>query len=134
VNATLPRHILGSNGSPTLGRLVTDDGFSCVTLERSASGDHPCVPAGTYTVELGLHHPGQPHGYPCPVITNVPHRTAIHVHVANRAEELQGCVATGEREADDGQAIEQSKHAFDRFMAHWALSDHAPFTLTITDP
>lgn len=132
MKATIPRHVLGKDGSPTLGRFLTDDGFACVTLERSANGDHPCIPAGTYVVELGFHHPGNPHGYPCPVITNVPGRSFIHVHVANRCDELQGCVATGEREADDGQAIEQSKVAFARMMAH--INGRFPFELTITDP
>lgn len=132
VNATIPRHILGAGGSPTLGRFVTDDGFSCVTLERSADGDHPCIPAGTYTVVKGYHHPGQPHGYPCPEITGVPGRSYIHIHVANEAKQLQGCVATGENESADGHAIEHSKSAFDRMMAH--LDGKFPFQLTITDP
>lgn len=132
MRAELPRHILGKDGHPTLGRFLTDDGFACVTLERSANGDHPCIPAGTYIVEKGFHHPGKPNGYACPVITNVPSRSYIHIHVANRCEELRGCVATGERESADGQAIEESRKAFARMMVH--LEGKFPFELTITDP
>lgn len=129
----LPRHILGHGGSPTLGRMISRDGtFACVTLERSVDGDHPCIPAGTYVVELGFHHPGNPKGYPCPVITGVPGRSAIHIHIANEASELQGCVATGERESDTGLAIEESAAAFHRLMTY--LEGTFPFELEIIDP
>lgn len=120
--------------TPTLGTLTSRDGkFVCVTLERASDDpDHPCIPAGTYTVVLGTHHPGTPGGYPCPVITNVPGRTAIHIHIANDTTELEGCVATGERIADSNHAIEQSRAAFTRMMAY--LDGAFPFTLTVVDP
>lgn len=132
MKVSLPRYVLGKDGKPTLGRWVSDDGFACVTLERSANGEFPCIPAGTYRVELGHHHPGDPKGYPCPVITQVPGRSFIHVHIANKASELRGCVALGEKEATD--AIEQSRKAFERWMTHWAGKGFQPFELTITDP
>jgi hypothetical protein len=133
VRATIPRHIIGADGAPTLGRFLTDDGFACVTLERSGNGDHPCIPAGVYQVVESFHHPGDPTGgYPCPEIANVPGRTHIHIHIANRAKELLGCVAVGEREADDGLAIEQSRKAFERLMAH--CDGKFPFELEIIDP
>lgn len=120
--------------TPTLGRLVSRDGkFSCDVLERAADDpEHPCIAAGTYTVELGEHHPGTPGAYPCPHVTNVLGRTAIEIHVANTTDELEGCIAPGEQFSDDGHAVELSKAAFDRLMQY--LDGAFPFELTITNP
>lgn len=120
--------------TPTLGTLISRDGkFTCESLERAIDDpEHPSIPAGSYTVVLGEHHPGTSDAYPCPVITGVPGRTAIEMHIANDTTELEGCVATGERVADDRRAIEMSRAAFQRLMAY--LDGAFPFTLEITDP
>lgn len=129
----LTRVSLGRGGAPTLGTLVSRDGtFTCRTLERSADGDHPCIPAGTYEVVLDFHHPGDPKGYPCPELRGVPDRSEIQIHVANRADQLRGCIAPGERVSVDAQAVEQSKVAFDRLMKY--LDGALPCSLTIADP
>lgn len=132
----LQRDTVGHGGAPTLGRMTSKDGtFSCVTLERSVDGDHPCVPAKVYTVHRAMHHPGTPHEYPCPELDTsdlVPVRTHIQIHVANRVIELFGCIATGDRVSDDRQAIEGSQDAFDRLMAY--LGDLTTWELEIADP
>lgn len=129
----LQRHILGQNGEPTLGTMTSNDGkFKCETLERSVDGDHPCIPAGSYQVALDVHHPGDAKGYPCPELRGVAGRDQIQIHVFNKPSESLGCIAPGERIADDGLSIESSKHAFDRLMAY--LGDAFPFTLGIVDP
>jgi hypothetical protein len=130
----LQRLILGAAAAstPTLGTLTSNDGsFRCVTLERPADGDHPCVPARVYTVAPAVHHPGSEHPYPCPELdTEAVHRTHVQIHVANRLEELLGCIAPGERIA--GIAIEDSAAAFDRLMAF--LKRTWPWTLEILNP
>lgn len=129
----LTRSILGSGGKATLGTLVSRDGkFTCVTLERSTDGDHPCIPAGTYPVVLDFHHPGSPNGYPCPELRNVEGRTEIQIHIANRPEQLRGCIAVGERVGDDQNSIENSGDAFHRLMTY--LTGAFPFTLDISNP
>lgn len=130
----LQRRVLGKDGSPTLGHLTSNDGaFSCETLERSANGDHPCIPAGTYHVTIDWHHPNDPKRYRCPELLDVPGRSQIQIHIANRVAELLGCIAPGERIAADEQSIEESGTAFRRLMAY--LEGAAlPFTLEVLDP
>lgn len=130
----LARAIIGADGTPSLGTLVSRDGaFTCATLERSGNGDHPCIPAGEYTVHLATHHPGTPHAYPCPELdTDAIDRTHIQIHIANDVAELLGCIAPGERVSEGGQSIDDSHVAFGRLMQY--LDGAFPFTLTITDP
>lgn len=131
----LQRHILGLAGHPTLGTLTSKDGkFSCVTLERPAEGDHPCIPAGTYQVIIDWHHPTDlEKRYRCPELLGVPGRSQIQIHIANRCGELLGCIAPGERVAAGGECVEASGDAFRRLMAY--LDGAAlPFTLEIFDP
>jgi len=125
----LKRNAFGLDGKPTLGTMESGT-FSCVTLERSQNGDHPCIPAGTYTVFKSVHHPDGPHPYACPELLNVAGRTKIHIHVANNAGQLLGCIAVGENVA--GDSIEHSQAAFDRLMAF--IGGGFPFSLTIQDP
>lgn len=129
----LQRMRLGRDGLPTLGTMMSRDGtFHCVTLERSTNGDHPCIPFGTYIVDRAIHHPGTPGEYLCPELRDVPGRSHIQIHVANRVAELLGCIATGNHVADDELAVEESKAAFDRMMAH--IGGNWPFTLEVVDP
>jgi hypothetical protein len=64
-------------------------------------------------------------------IQNVPNRSGICVHVANKYSELLGCVAVGKGYGDlnkDGEMdVLQSRITFERLMA--VAPDH--FTLTI---
>jgi Family of unknown function (DUF5675) len=125
----LARSVRGVDGKPTLGTMTSHDGkFSCVTLERSANGDHPCISASAYAMGYAMHH-GK---YRCPEVMNVPGRTAIHIHVANCCAELLGCIAVGENVSAEGDAIEHSQSAFDRLMEY--LDGVAAWTLEIIDP
>lgn len=128
----LQREVLGRGGMATLGTLTSRDGkFSCKTLERAHEGDHPCIPQGVYHVTIDTHHPGSPGAYQCPELLDVPGRSQIQIHIANRCGELQGCIAPGERHGD--QCVEESGKAFRRLMAY--LDGAAlPFTLEVRDP
>lgn len=128
----LQRTVTGTNGSPTLGKLTSRDGkFMCYTLERPGDGDHPCIAAGTYKVGIDWHHPGTAATYRCPELLDVPGRSQIQIHIANRCGELQGCIAPGERIGND--CVEDSGAAFRRLMKY--LEDAAlPFALEIVDP
>lgn len=103
MKATLIRH--GSiPGMGTFGTLMVG-GEILRTVEREWKGNMPgvsCVPAGRYTLEehdsdshpdvwalvnhdLGVYHYADPEAK----------RTAILIHIANRASELEGCIAPG---------------------------------------
>ena len=64
------------------------------TLERPDLNNTPnisCIPKGTYKVKrdkLGRHQ--------YYAVQDVPNRTFIEIHEANRVDQLQGCIALGE--------------------------------------
>lgn len=130
----LQRTSTGRNGDPTFGLLVSKDGkFTCVTLERSADGPHPRIPAGTYRVYFDQHHPGTAGAYRCPELdTSAIGRSQVQIHVLNRVEQSLGCIGPGENIAADGESIEHSKSAFDRLMIY--LEGVTEFMLDVVDP
>jgi Family of unknown function (DUF5675) len=86
------------SGDSICGELSVDGQFECFSLERPRTGEHSCIPAATYDVVLTF----SPHlGYVTPEILNVPARTAIRIHIANKASELLGCTAVGETHSPD---------------------------------
>lgn len=128
----LQRTQLGYGGKPTLGKLTSNDGkFWCYTLERSTDGEYPCIPSGIYKVTIDTHHPGTPGAYRCPELLDVPGRSQIQIHIANRCGELRGCIAPGERIGAD--CVEDSGKAFRRLMAYLDGAK-LPFTLEVVDP
>jgi Family of unknown function (DUF5675) len=78
-----------------------------VTMERTAVA----IPEGTYrgykrdSARFGMRVVG----------IDVPNRTDIECHPANFPRQLDGCIAIGETK--DGDAIDNSRSAFDRMMA-----------------
>lgn len=89
--ATLVRDYALDTSQGTFGVWRSDSGFSCYILERPATGDHPCIPVGTYMVQMKP-HPIHKKAYE---LQNVPGRTAILIHSANWFEQLLGCLAPG---------------------------------------
>lgn len=75
----------------TFGQLVTPSGLQLYTLERLPSGDHPCIPAGSYKC---VRKPHEIQGLRYE-LQNVPGRTAILIHPANFVPQLQGCISLG---------------------------------------
>lgn len=98
----------------TPGELSLNGDFFCWTLERPSSGLFPRISAGRFALQL---YPSPPnaHGFPVPLLVDVPGRSFIEIHPANWAWQLRGCIAPGvEREVD---AVWDSRAAFDRLMA-----------------
>ena len=76
----------------TFGELCGPDGrHLCVTVEPPPTGDHPCIPHGTYNC---IPHNGD-HWKNVWEITNVPGRTAILIHAGNTDTDTEGCVVVG---------------------------------------
>lgn len=85
----LQRNKSGDGG--TFGTLFDDYGKQlAVTVERPPTGDHPCIPAGSYPWIKFV----SPHNGACLLLT-VPGRSMIEMHSANVMVELLGCIAPG---------------------------------------
>lgn len=108
--ATLTRNETGPEG--TFGTLVTDQGFTCRTLElpwHDNRGGVSCVPPGKYLFRWRTDSPAHGECYEewdDPVTTakeDVPGRDHIQIHAANLAgdaslgyvAQLLGCIALG---------------------------------------
>lgn len=83
----------------------------CLSLERPATGDHPCIPTGTYQCDRFQ----SPHNGDCWLLKGVPGRSMIEIHSANIYTQLLGCIAPGRRigKLGDIPAIQESKPAMD---------------------
>ena len=103
----------------TFGTLTLPDGWSCYTVEQPWKDNAPsvsCIPHGAYRLALDRYHKG---GYPAYHLLDVPNRARIIIHKANRADELEGCIAPGSALgciAGDW-AVSNSGRAFDHIMA-----------------
>lgn len=107
------------------GQLVFPDGVSLYTVERpwiSNQSNVSCIPTGIYTLSKRVSpkvsrivKDRYPEAWE---VTKVPGRTFIMIHPANRAKELEGCIAVGlslDCIAGDW-AVMDSQKAYDLFM------------------
>lgn len=104
--------------------------FECYTIERPWKNNKPyvsCIPpqpneSRWYEVEVLAHSPS--FNYPHLWIKDVPDRTWIKVHRANRPSELHGCIAPG---LDLGVgSVGRSKDAMDQLMSHFRVRETFP--------
>jgi uncharacterized protein DUF5675 len=75
----------------TIGQFTLSDDTTLFSMERMSTGAHPRIPAGLYEITLDTYHKG---GYPA-YLVHVAGRDRILIHAANRAAELEGCIAPG---------------------------------------
>lgn len=123
---------LWETGRSVCGEMWIDGKFECFTLEPARTTPvhegHPCIQAGTYRVVLTK----SPHmGYVTPEVLDVPGRTAIRWHIANRPEDVLGCVAVGEKHLLDWVA--NSSFAFNKLMSVLERTTDG-ITVTYIDP
>lgn len=96
------------------GRITADGWEGCDSLENLSKS----IPEGTYDAVIDM----SPRlGYMCPHL-KVPSRdqaaggdAGIRIHIANRPDQLEGCIAPGL--ALDGDSLDNSKAGFDRLMS-----------------
>jgi hypothetical protein len=100
------------DGKAIMGKLSADGIFECFTLEPSNDATYPCIPEGTYPVEL-LFSPR--FGEITPHIQGVPGRSFIEMHPGNSPKDTEGCVLVGETETTDW--VGSSRLAFIALMA-----------------
>lgn len=112
-----------STDKGTLGTLSIDGVILCQTLERpwvDANGDLisdkmvSCINSGIYKARV---RESKKFGTVIEIL-NVPNRTAILIHPANRVQELQGCVAVGMIRGDENgePCVYKSKVAMARLI------------------
>lgn len=109
--------------------------FRCHTIElpwRDNESMVSCIPAGRYPMAFTMSNRFKKKLWE---VKNVKGRAGIRIHSANKASELQGCIALGMTRVDvdrDGvMDIGRSRGAMDLF--HTAVGA-GPMMLEITDP
>lgn len=117
-------------------KIDVDGQFVCFGLEPSRKTPvhpgHPCIDAGTFEVIL-THSPHL--GYVTPEVLNVPGRTAIRWHIANKPLDLLGCTGVGENRSTDW--VGSSKDAFNLKLMpllQFAVNHNDKITVTYHDP
>ena len=123
---TIERDIYSTWG--VFGRLSVK-GFECWTVERpwTTPGNLPnlsCIPIDTYTMKRAIHYSGDGPGgkpdYRCYEVQDVPNRTYIHIHIANFARHVKGCIGLGGTplwfDKDRTIGVPGSAATFKRFM------------------
>ena len=106
-----------STNSCTLGKLYFNEAFICNTIEREWLDNKvniSCIPAGNYKCSIT----NSPRFGLTYQVNDVDGRTHILFHKANRASELQGCIApvTDYGIINKEWAGLSSKSAYNRFM------------------
>ena len=82
-----------SSNDVTIGEIFYNDTFICATFELpwlDNKVDESCIPVGTYTLKRVLSNRLRRQVY---TLTNVPGRSSIHIHPANKLDEIKGCIA-----------------------------------------
>jgi hypothetical protein len=119
VKITVQRTSYGSRS--TLGKMYVDGQLECYTLEPAKDNPvhpgHPCIAPGVFKVIL-THSPHL--GYITPELLDVPGRSEIRIHKANKPEDIKGCTAVGTGQRTDW--VDDSHDAFDKIMV---LFNHA---------
>jgi hypothetical protein len=121
---------MGTFGTLSVFRKDPDDiearkMFECETVEKPWAGNLPyisCIPEGLYPVSRRMFYRKNYMAYE---IEDVPSRTVILLHIANRARDVMGCVGVGaERGYIKGEwAV---SHSGDTFHALDALLGQVP--------
>ena len=133
---TLTRTAYTPNG--VFGVLTSEGGMKLAdTLEHAYAADDPrsgpnClqdqpkVPVGTYTC---IRYLSPKRGYVVWMLQDVPGHDHIEIHIANKQEELDGCIAIGQ--PVDNTMIIHSKDTFKAFMT--LTQNLETFTLVVTN-
>ena len=122
----------------TFSSLTIDgDPFLCDVLERGKHmAEHPCIAPGRYELVRFETEKGylSKHGPDTILVKDVPGRDLIEIHIANRWEQLLGCLAPGETRDLNAESIWESRvpHAAlqAKVVAAWAAAERVWLTIT----
>jgi hypothetical protein len=114
-----------SGVSATIGKLSIDGEFECFTLEDIVRevDDQPvsvwkvpgktAIPAGTYRLIINQ---SARFKVRLPLLLDVIGFAGIRIHPGNTDEDTEGCILPGRRVAPHGEAVEQSRAAFEQLF------------------
>lgn len=115
-----------------ISEVFVDSQFECYGLEPARTNPvhegHPCIPAGTYQVELTF---SPKFKTVTPELINVPGRADVRFHWGNRPEDTLGCTIVGDGRAENWVSV--SRVAFERLMTLLKTATD-PITATYSDP
>lgn len=115
-----------------IGEMFVDGQHECFCLEPSRKTPvhegHPCIAAGTYTVELTF---SPKFKTMTPELMDVLGRSDIRIHWGNRPEDTLGCTIVGDGRAENWVSV--SRVAFERLMTLLKTATD-PITATYSDP
>lgn len=109
-----------------IGRMLIDGQFVCHTMEPPYTAAHPCIPSGTYEVEM---YPSTKFKALRPIVKNVPKRSGILIHEGNFPRDTMGCILVGRN--DRVGHLSGSRNALSDIMYRISHSDKT--TITIKD-
>ncbi len=117
------------NANAILGKVFDNNNLVCVSIERPDLNNQiniSCIPYGTY--KCSKDKTGK---YQYWKVEDVEGRENIEIHIANRSEELRGCIAFGKNWAimKDNLSITNSKDILDNLLTKYPLG----FYLNISD-
>ena len=109
------------NAFGTLGRIKVDGEFICYSVERPWVDNErgvSCIPVGAYDLELCATGRTMPDDFKGDSyeVKNVPGRSQIKIHVANRPDQLEGCIAPNMSKDSETMTGGKSKTATFKFM------------------
>jgi len=115
---------ISKSDSNTIGFIQFGDAC-CLTIEPPWKDNQvgiSSIPTGTYMIKHGMYNAG---GYPAYELVGVEGRTQIKIHAANKASQLQGCIALGQEIAvmDGEVAVTSSRYSLDLFMEYMDKRD-----------
>ena len=112
----------------TIGRLYYED-LALWTVERPWKSNEPfvsCIPESIYHLQRVDSPRFGPNMWQ---VANVPHRTHILIHAANRAEQLAGCIAPGMGLIKGLGGVTDSRAAIGEFYGRTAELEELNFTI-----
>ncbi len=99
---------ISSQKNSIIGYMAIDGDFECYTIERPDKDNAPdvsCIPTGTYKLGFRMDLTEKTNHYRKKFnwfrwhlqIMDVKDRTAIYIHIANKPEDLKGCVGVADQ-------------------------------------
>lgn len=105
----------------TLGKMYIDGEEFCYTLEDVVRPDgekvygETAIPTGRYRVDITFSNRFQ---QPMPLVMDVPNFSGIRIHAGNTDKDTHGCILVGARVSPGGNAISESRMAYNLVFAH----------------
>lgn len=102
----------------TIGKLYIDGVDMCYTLEDIVREEkvygETAIPAGRYRVDITWSNRFQ---RDLPLLVDVPNFTGVRIHPGNTDKDTHGCILVGTHVSPNGDAITESRAAFDRVFS-----------------